>query len=492
MASGLRRYLDWLEKKGLLVRVEEELSPVLEIPCFLRRVMYRGGPAVLFERVKGYPGWRVAGNLFVNPRVVAEYLSLDSLEKAFNGIIEVLSQASSRGLLGFRGISDLMKLIKLKPSVVGYAEFNENVVEASEKPLDRIPAFKNWPLDGGRYLTYPMIVTRDPEAGFHSISVYRVMIAGGDKCIIHWQIHKRGAEAYRRHMAGGGRMPVAIVVGSDLNVMLTAATPVPPPVDKYLYASIIGGSGVKLYKLPNNLLVPADAEVVIEGYVEPGETAREGPFGDHWGYYDEPLEEYPVMRVERVYFRSNPIYYGSVTGKPPLEDSVIGCIVERMFKPLLKTLLPEVVDIHFPPHACYQGILIVSIRKSYPGQAKKVMMALWGLTQTSLTKIIVVVDHDINPRDINQVLWAIASNVNPERDVVVIPNTHTDALDPASKAPAYGGKLGIDATRKLREENYGREWPRLVEEDETVYEKIARIADRMLDNWFRRNSFCSE
>ncbi|MEB3789533.1 MAG: UbiD family decarboxylase, partial [Desulfurococcales archaeon] len=217
----------------------------------------------------------------------------------------------------------------------------------------------------------------------------------------------------------------------------------------------------------------------IEGYVKKGELAEEGPFGDHWGYYDKPVEKYPVLHVERIYHRDNPIYYGSVVGLPPLEDAVIGKAIERIFLPIIQMLLPEIVDMNLPEYGVFQGLMIVSIKKRYPGHAKKVMQALWGLGQTSLTKTIIVVDHDVDPHDINQVIWAVSSNVLPERDVLIIDNTHTDALDPAMKAPGYGSKLGIDATRKLPEENFGREWPLLVEEDDETRRKADKIYDEI-------------
>ncbi len=479
--SDLRGYLAWLDEQGLLLRVDRELSPVLEIPCFLRQVMYADGPTVLFERVKGHPGWRVAGNVFQSPRVLSEVLGVSRLDELGEKLTSMLMPRFGPGLAEkIRGALNLMGLSKLLPKRVGKASFLENTLEASENPLSVLPAFKCWPLDGGRYLTYPMVITLDPITGTVNMGVYRIMIIDSSKAVVHWQIHKRGAAAYREAARKGeGRMPVAVAIGSDPATMLAAASPVPYPIDKLAFAGMLRGRGVEVYELENGIPVPANSEVVIQGHIRIGELAEEGPFGDHFGYYDKPLEKYPVMRVERVYYRSDPVYYGSVTGMPPLEDAVIGRAVERVFLPVIKLLLPEVRDIYFPPHGVFQGIMIVSIRKSYPGQAKKVMMALWGLGQTSLTKTIIVVDEDIDPQNINEVLWAIASNVEPGRDVLVITDAHTDALDPASKAPSYGGKLGIDATRKLPEENQGRPWPEKVKEDPTVLEKVRRLLEEL-------------
>ncbi|NJF24198.1 UbiD family decarboxylase [Thermococcus sp. Bubb.Bath] len=470
--KDMREYLDWLEKRGELIRVDEELSPELEIPAFLRKVMYSRAGAVLFEKVKGYPEWGVAGNLFT---------SVETLKKALN--VERLEEIGERPLKLFEGLplgfSDkLSSLGRLKemsaylPKVVRKAEFTKNVIE--DGPLDFIPAFKTWPKDAGRYLTYPLVCFSDPK-GVNSISVYRVMLLDGERGIIHWQIHKRGSQAWLEYLErNGGKMPVAIAIGSDIGTLLTAVSPVPYPLDKLLFAGFVRGKGLELYRLPNGVLVPANAEAVIEGYVDVSELHEEGPFGDHFGFYDKPAERnelYPVFHAERVYYRDDPIYYGSVVGKPPLEDAVIGKATERIFLPMMRMVLPEVVDVNFPEYGVFQGVAIVSIKKRYPGHGKKVLNALWGTGQAALTKVIVVVSEDIDPHDINRVIWAIASFVDPQRDVLVVPNAHTDVLDPAVPNPPLGSKLGIDATRKLPEEMGGR----VVEEMEEDPEVLKRL-----------------
>ncbi|MCE4628455.1 MAG: UbiD family decarboxylase [Desulfurococcales archaeon] len=479
--EDLRGYLDFLEDRGELVRVAAEASPILEIPAVLRRAMSSGGPALLFERVRGYPGWRVVGNLFRSLEMVRDALGVDRLESIGERLVNMTARPPPIGvgekLRALRGVGEMARYT---PSLSKRAAFTENEVEANEEPLNRIPAFKTWPRDGGRYLTFPLVITRDPRLGVYNMGVYRVMLLDGKRAVVHWQIHKRGAQAY---FDSEGRMPVAIAIGSDIGTMFTGVAPVPYPMDKYLFAGIVRGKGVRLYRLDNGLLVPANAEIVIEGYIRKGELAHEGPFGDHWGYYDKPVEKYPVMHVKRVYYRDDPIYYGSVVGLPPMEDAVIGKMVERIFLPIMRVILPEVVEVNFPVHGVFQGLMIVSIRKRYPGHAKKVMSALWGVGQTSLTKIIVVVDSDVDPHDINQVIWAVSSNVNPARDVIVLPDAHTDALDPAAKAPGYGAKLGIDATRKLPEENWGRPWPELVSEDPETRRVADRIFEEVLREW---------
>ncbi len=472
--KDMRDYLDWLERKGELIRVEEELSPELEIPAFLRKVMYEKKGAVLFERVKGHPEWKAVGNLFTSVGTLREALGVSKLEEIGERPLKLL-EGIPLGLSDkLSSLGRLKEMSNYLPKIVRKAEFTKNVIE--EEPLNFIPAFKTWPKDASRYLTYPLICFSDPK-GVNSISVYRVMLLDGRRGVVHWQVHKRGSQAWRDYLErNDGRMPVAIAIGSDVGTLLTAVSPVPYPMDKLLFAGFVRGKGLELYRLPNGVLVPANAEAVIEGYVDVNELSEEGPFGDHFGFYDKPSERnefYPVFHAERLYYRDGPIYYGSVVGKPPLEDAVIGKAIERIFLPLMRMVLPEVVDVNFPEYGVFQGVAIVSIKKRYPGQGKKVLNALWGTGQMALTKVIIVVSEDINVHDINQVIWAVASFVNPERDVLVIPNAHTDALDPAVPTPPLGSKLGIDATRKLPLEMNGR----TVEEVEEAPEVIRRLEE---------------
>ncbi|WP_457751681.1 UbiD family decarboxylase [Thermococcus sp.] len=478
--KDMRDYLDFLEREGKLIRIEEELSPELEIPAFLRRAMYEKKGAVLFERVKGCSEWRVAGNLFTDLETLKKALSVEKLKEIGERPLKLMESLP----LGFSDkLSSLSKLKELSsylPRLIKKAEFTKNIVE--DDPLDFIPAFKTWPKDGSRYLTYPLVCFSDPRR-VNSISVYRVMLLDGSRGVIHWQIHKRGSQAWRDYLERNeGKMPVAIAIGSDIGTLLTAASPVPYPMDKLLFAGFVRGRGIELYRLPNGVLVPANAEAVIEGYVDVKELHEEGPFGDHFGFYDVPADRnelYPVFHAERMYYREDPIYYGSVVGKPPLEDAVIGKAIERIFLPMMRVILPEVVDVNFPEYGVFQGVAIVSIKKRYPGQGKKVLSALWGTGQMALTKVIIVVSDEVNVHDINQVIWAVSSFVNPERDVLVIPHAHTDVLDPAVPRPPLGSKLGIDATRKLPEEMDGRIVEE-VEEDPEVIERLEGLFKKYL------------
>ena len=474
--EDLREYISWLEERGELRRVGEELSPVLEIPALLRQVMRLKGPALLFNNVSGHPGWRVVGNIFRGLGEVAEYLGVEKLEELGERLVAPIKRPPPLGAFTrLKGAGDVLRFSSYLPRKTGKPRFMENELGPEDSPLNVLPAFKTWPLDGGRYLTYPIVVTRDPETGVHTLGVYRMMILDGARAVIHWQIHKRGAWYAERW---GRRMPVAVAIGCSVPVLLAAAAPVPHPLDKYLFAGVLGGEGVKVYEI-DGLEVPACAEALLVGHVDPEEKVEEGPFGDHFGFYDKPREKYPVFHVERMYYRDDPIYYGTVVGKPPLEDAVLGRVYERVFLPVIKLLLPEIEDMYFPEHGVFQGMLIVSIKKRYPGHAKKVMSALWGLGQTSLTKIIVVVDASIDPHSLGEVIWAVSSYVDPQRDVVVMEHSHTDVLDPAAPSPGYGSKLGIDATKKLPEE-YGAEPPLEVAEDPEVLKKVQRVLGRVM------------
>nr|WP_048191888.1 UbiD family decarboxylase [Pyrolobus fumarii] len=478
--QDLREYLEELEKRGLLRRVRTSLSPDLEIPEALRQVMYSGGPAVLFENVKGYPGWRVAGNIFANIEYVKLALGVENLEDIGWRLVSLAWRQPPLTLTEkLRKLRDALEIGRYTPKLTRRAAFTRNVIEVNSiSDIARvIPAFRQYPREPRPYLTYPLVIVKHPETGVTTMSVYRVMVRERD-LVVHWQLHKRGQQAYNEwREKGAEEIPAAIVIGAEPATLLVGAFPVPYPMDKLLFAGIVRGEGIEVYRLDNGVEVPASAEVVIEGYVT-NELADEGPFGDHWGYYDKPRRKFPIMRVTRIYIREEPVYYGTVVGKPVLEDAVIGKTVERIFLPIIKTLLPEVHDINFPPHGVFQGMVIVSIRKRYPGHAKKVMMALWGLGLLSLTKIIIVVDHDVNVHDINQVIWAVSSHVDPQRDVIVIPGTPTDELDPAVPVPGYGSKLGIDATRKLPEENMGVEWPEEVGVPDELVERIRKVLEK--------------
>ncbi len=476
--NDLRGLLHALEERNELVRVNEELSPILEIPEFLRQVMYRSGPAILFEKVKDHPGWRVAGNIFGSMDRIKIALGVEKLEDIGWRLVGDLWKRPPYSMVEkLKAVKSIVDFSRYLPRKTRKPLFDEVVVEGSKINLYALPAFKTWPRDGGRYITFGQVYTVDPNTGVVNIGVYRVMVKTPRQLVVHWQMHKRGRVAYKD---SHGDMPVAVVIGGDPAAMLAGVMPAPYPMDKLLFAGVMNGKGVEVWELPSGIPVPAGAEVVIEGHAKPGWTSGEGPFGDHWGYYDKPHESFPVVKVERIWMRDDPIFVGTVVGKPPLEDAFIGKAVERIFLPIVKTVLPEIVEMNFPVHGVFQGLLIVSIKKRYPGHGKKVINALWGLGQTSLTKIIIVVDEDIDPHNLDHIIWAVSSHVDPQRDIIIQPASHTDQLDPATPMPGYGSKLGIDATRKLPEEYNGRMWPEEVKPDPSIAARIKKLVDRLL------------
>ncbi|MCD6348495.1 MAG: menaquinone biosynthesis decarboxylase [Candidatus Korarchaeota archaeon] len=463
--SDLRSFLDQLERSGQLKRVKAEVSVDLEIAEILRRVA-KGGPALLFERIKGFEGWRLVGNLFSTLDRVKMALGVENLEEAGERFTK-LAKGPPPISLGekIRALSEAATLGRYLPKLRS-GQWQEG--RWDEPDLERVPALKTWPKDAGRFFTFPVVITKDPETGIHHFGVYRMQIMGKDVTGMHWHIHKRGA-AYKEKY--GDDMPVAVAVGVDPAVAFAAVAPVPEGIDSYLFAGVIAGRSIHVAEgKETGLLIPSSAELVMEGRVPADEMMVEGPFGDHMGYYTPPAP-FPVFRVEAMYTRDDPIFHATVVGYPWLEDAVLGKAVERVFLPFVRMLMPEVVDLDLPEYGLFHGLAIVSIRKRYPGHARQVAMGLLGLGQFSLTKIVVVVDHDVNVHDINQVIYAVASTVDPQRDVQVIENAVADELDHASVAPRMGGKLIIDATRKLREE-YGREWPEPVAPDPEVARRV--------------------
>jgi len=466
--KDLREAIREIDKWGLLRRVNVPVNPELEVAEIARRVMYSRGPTLLFENIKGFPGWRMATNLFRDIDTIKRLLNVDRLEDIGERLIKPLTTPPPLGLTDkIQSLYDVIKIGMYTPRKTSRGLFMDNTIERDG--FDKTPIPKIWPLDAGRYITYGLVLSRDPESGVSNIGVYRVQIIDGNRAIMHWQVHKRGHMAWwKARKTKLKSIRVAIAVGSDPGTMLTGALPVPYPLDKLLFASVVRGSPLDVVDL-DGVLVPSNSEVVYVGEVDTETLLDEGPFGDHTGYYTPPAK-YPLFKLERVYYRDDPIFYFTVVGKPILEDAWIGKAAERIFLPFMRMLMPEIVDVNLPPEGLFTGgIAIVSIRKIYPGHAKKVMLGLWGLGLFSLVKVIIVVDHDVNVHDIGQVFYAISTCVDPQRDVLVIPHAVTDELDHTAMEGGYGSKLGIDATRKMKVENYGRDWPIEVEPDpETI------------------------
>ncbi len=454
--EDLREYVESLEKIDQLKRIKTRVSVDLEIAEILRRVMYKNeGPAVLFENVEGYK-IPVLGNAFGSLRRLKIALDMENFEEIGERMSALTRLKIPQGLLNkFKMLPKLSEIADYGPKSVNSGPITE-VIETSNPSLDILPIIKSFPKDSGRFITFGITVTKNPETQIRNMGVYRLQVIDSKKAIMHWQIHKRGALHYEMNKENSQKTEVAIVIGADPATVFSAVAPVPEGLDKFLFAGITRKKGIDLVKCRTiDVQVPATAEIVLEGYVDPSELNVEGPFGDHTGYYTPP-EPFPTFTLTGIMMRKNPIYLTTVVGKPILEDAYIGKVIERSFLPLVRLFQPEVVDFSMPPAGWFQGLAIVSIKKRYPGQAKKVMMGLWGMGQLSLTKILIAVDQDVNVHDMNDVIWAVTTRADPKRDTMLIDNAPTDTLDPASPLLNLGSKMGIDATKKMKEEGYER------------------------------------
>jgi 4-hydroxy-3-polyprenylbenzoate decarboxylase len=483
--ESLSEYIEVLEQMGQLRRVKTKVSPNLEIAEIMRRLMYLGDqPAVLFENVEGST-MQVLGNAFGSIKRLGVALETNDFSEIGRRITELTKMKLPSGMLNkLKMLPKLSEIGEYGPKYVDHGPVTEVVETDSNKiSFNSLPVLKSFPGDAGRFITFGMTVTKHPETGIRNLGVYRIQIIDDKHAIMHWQTHKRGAEHYKIiKEQNKKKIDVAIVIGADPATVFSAVAPVPEGMDKYLFSGIIRKKGVKLVKcktMDNDLEVPANSEIVLEGYIDPNDIRMEGPFGDHTGYYT-PAEPFPTFTLTGIMRRNHPIYLTTVVGKPILEDAYLGKVIERSFLPLIQMFHPEVVDFSMPPAGWFQGLAIISIKKHYPGQAKKVMMGLWGMGQLSLTKMFIVVDSDINVHDINDVIWALTTRADPARDTVIINNSPTDTLDPASPLVNLGSKLGIDATTKWRDEGYMREIQQLA----VVDEETRAVVDNKWNTYF--------
>jgi len=456
-------FIEELEKNGELKRVETEVDADLEIAEILRREMYAKGSAILFENVKGYD-MPVLGNAFGSMKRLEIALEMTDFTEIGQRIADMTKMDIPSGLLNkIKKLPELSKMASSFPKAETSGPVTE--ITSSDASFDDLPILKSWPNDAGKFITLGLVATKHPETGIRNLGVYRMQIIDKTHAVMHWQKHKRGAHHGDIAKERGEKIPVAIIIGGEPATIFSSIAPVPEGLDKYLFAGITRKEGIKTVKCKTiDLDVPANAEIVLEGYVDPEDIRDEGPFGDHTGYYT-PVEPYPTFTLTGIMRREDPIYVTTVVGKPVLEDAYIGKVIERSFLPLIQMLQPEVVDYSMPSAGWFQGLAIISIKKRYPGQAKKVMMGLWGMGQLSLTKTFVVVDDDINVHDMNDVIWAITTRADAARDTIIINNTPTDTLDPASPLLNLGSKMGIDATQKTKEEGYEREIQQQVKVD---------------------------
>ena len=461
--EDIHEFVTELEKKGELKRVKTEVDSNLEIAEILRREMYSNGSAILFENVKNYD-MPVLGNAFGSIKRLEIGLEMTDFTEIGQRIVDMTKMDMPSGFLNkIKKLPELSKMADSFPKLENSGPVTE--VTSNSASFDDLPILKSWPNDAGRFITLGLVATKHPETGVRNLGVYRMQILDSTHALMHWQKHKRGAHHGDISKERGEKIQAAIIIGCEPATVFSSIAPVPEGLDKYLFAGITRKKGIKTVKCKTiDLEVPANAEIVLEGYVDPHDIRDEGPFGDHTGYYT-PVEPYPTFTLTGIMRRKNPIYVTTVVGKPVLEDAYIGKVIEQSFLPLIRMFHPEVVDFSMPAAGWFQGLAIISIKKRYPGQAKKVMMGLWGMGQLALTKMFVVVDEDINVHDINDVIWAITTRTDAARDTIIINNTPTDTLDPASPLVNLGSKLGIDATQKTREEGYQREIQQQVKVD---------------------------
>ncbi len=547
--DDLRDWISALEKAGELKRIHEEVSPELEITEITDRVSKigshpsrkkngkdgaptvadayaPGGPALLFENIKGHPGQKVLINQFGSERRMALSLGVNNLNEIADRIKGLMNIKPPTG-----GLFDKLKML---PQLGALTAAIPKTVSAREAPckevilkenfdLNQFPILKCWPQDGGRFITLPCVHTRDPKSGKRNIGMYRMQVYDGQTTGMHWQRQKVAAEHYRNALrnaasegsdsseagarvaamaesAGGAvsipdgpigglpqvtlgklkgsRMEVAVAIGTDPATTFSAIVPAPPEIEEFMIAGFLRGKSLEIVKCETvDLEVPARAEIILEGYVELGELRSEGPFGDHTGFYTM-TDEYPVFHLTCITHRKDPIYAATIVGKPPMEDAWMGKAVERIFLPAMKMTIPEIVDINLPVEGVFHNLMLISIKKSYPGQARKVMSAIWGLGQAMFTKCIVVVDEDCDVQDIAEVVLRVTNNIDPERDIQFTLGP-IDSLDHSSRLPNYGSKMGIDATRKWKAEGFERPWPAMIEMDRATKAKIDALWDKL-------------
>ncbi|MGC8505613.1 MAG: menaquinone biosynthesis decarboxylase [Thermoplasmata archaeon] len=473
--DDLHDYIEYLSKKNDLVVIEDEVNPDLELTHILSEEERIGkGRTLFFKNVKG-SSIPAVGNIFSTQEKMDTILGekpYDIGERLSNLVRPPDSNESmiSRGIELFRELSGVRP--KISGGIGGGYEIPERV------DLSRYPITRTWPQDAGKFITLPLVVTKDPKTGVKNVGMYRMQVYDSETTGMHWHIHKGGSQHFLSNRERGEKMDVAVVIGTDPLTMFSAVAPLPDGLDEFSFRGMIAKKRLDLVKGQTvDLEYPHNFEIVLEGYIDPSETRTEGPFGDHTGYYS--LEaEFPVFHVKRAIERKSRVYPTTIVGKLWHEDVIIGKAIERMFLPVIRTQLPEIVDMNTLEEGVFHNILAVSIHKRYPGHARKVMFAIWGMGQLMFSKIVVVVDDDIDIHDRKQLLWAMSTRIDPDRDVIIIPGTVTDSLDHASSIMNYGSKMGIDATKKGPSEGYQRVWPDVLQMSEDV--------DRMVKDKWRR------
>jgi 4-hydroxy-3-polyprenylbenzoate decarboxylase len=482
--KDLRDFINLLESRGELKRVDQPVDPFLEMTEICDRALRGGGPAILFENPKGH-AMPVLGNLFGTPERVALGMGQDSVDalREVGKLLAALKEPDPP-----RGIRDawsklpvFRQVLNMAPSVVKQAPCQTHVLEGEDVDLGTLPIQTCWPGDAGPLITWALVVTRGPSKSRQNLGIYRQQVIGRNKVIMRWLAHRGGALDYRdwQQAHPGEPFPVAVALGADPATILGAVTPVPDSLSEYAFAGLLRGGKTEVVNcLGSDLQVPASAEIVLEGVIHPGEEAEEGPFGDHTGYYNE-VERFPVFTIERITHRDNPIYHSTYTGRPPDEPAVLGVALNEVFVPLLQKQFPEITDFYLPPEGCSYRMAVVSMKKQYPGHAKRVMLGVWSfLRQFMYTKFVIVTDDDVNVRDWQDVIWAMTTRMDPARDTTIIENTPIDYLDFASPVSGLGSKIGFDATNKWPGETR-REWGRPIEMDAAVKQRVDELWDSL-------------
>jgi 4-hydroxy-3-polyprenylbenzoate decarboxylase len=480
--SDLREFISELRRIGELIEIHEPVSPALEITEIADRSVKGspdGGKALLFRNVVGHEKTPVLINAFSSRKRTLLALGISSWEEWHERLDFFLDPKPAEGILAkFKALPKLGELTNLFPRQVRSGPCQEVVLEGADVDLARLPVLTCWPGDGGPFITLPLVFTRDPVTRKHNVGMYRMQVFDRNTTGMHWQKHKDGAGQMRGYEKAGRRMEVAVAIGGDPTVTFSALAPLPPGVPELALAGFLRGESVPVVRCRTvDIEVPATAEYVLEGYVDPGERRREGPFGDHTGFYSLD-DDFPVFHVTAITHRRDPVYQTTIVGKPPMEDCWLGEAVERMFLPVLRKQFPELVDMHLPWAGVFHNLMIVSIDKRYPGQARKVMHGIWGTGQMMFTKAILVVDAGVCVRDYADVAFHVLGNIDPQRDVEMVLGP-LDELDHASRLPCFGSKIGFDGTRKLPAEGFDRRWPDELEMAPEVRAKIDALWDRL-------------
>jgi 4-hydroxy-3-polyprenylbenzoate decarboxylase len=478
--KDLRDFISNLEQMGELKRISLEVDPVLEMTEICDRVLRAGGPALLFENPKG-SDIPVLANLFGTPKRVALGMGEESVEalRDVGRLLAFLKEPEPPKSMkdAWQKMPIFKQVLNMAPKMVKSAACQEKIIERDDIDLESYPIQLCWPEDAAPLITWGLVVTRGPNKSRQNMGIYRQQVVGKNRVIMRWLSHRGGALDFKewQEQKPGELFPVSVVLGCDPATILAAVTPIPDSLSEYAFAGLLRGSKTELVNcISNDLQVPASAEIILEGFLHPEDTADEGPYGDHTGYYNE-VDSFPVLTIERITQRKKPIYHSTYTGRPPDEPAILGVALNEVFVPILQKQFPEITDFYLPPEGCSYRMAVVSMKKQYPGHAKRVMMGVWSfLRQFMYTKFIIVVDNDVDVRNWNDVIWAITTRVDPIRDTTLVDNTPIDYLDFASPVSGLGSKMGMDATNKLPGET-NREWGKPIKRDPKIVERIDEI-----------------